>query len=70
MRAQTGTVPIHSQPLAESLTSLSVPLENVVVLNWPDDKIVVDTFLLPAWSILKEDLDRLGNAPLNTVYSA
>jgi len=38
-----------------------------VVLNGPDGKIVVDTFLLPAWPKLKENLDGLGNAPLKTV---
>jgi glyoxylase-like metal-dependent hydrolase (beta-lactamase superfamily II) len=38
-----------------------------VVLNGPDGKIVVDTFLLPAWPKLKETLDGLGNAPLKTV---
>ena len=67
MRAQMGTVPIHSQPLAENLTLLSGPGGNVVVLNGPDGKIVVDTFLLPAWPKLKENLDGLGNAPLKTV---
>ncbi|HLZ12623.1 MAG TPA: MBL fold metallo-hydrolase [Candidatus Acidoferrum sp.] len=66
MRAQMGTVPIHTQPLAEKLTLLSGPGGNVVVLNGPDGKIVVDTFLLPAWPKLKETLDGLGNAPLKT----
>jgi glyoxylase-like metal-dependent hydrolase (beta-lactamase superfamily II) len=33
----------------------------------PDGKVVVDTFLLPAWPKLKETLDGLGNAPLKTV---
>ena len=67
MRAQMGTVPIHSQPLAENLTLLSGPGGNVVVLNGPDGKIVVDTFLLPAWPKLKDNLDGIGNAPLKTV---
>ena len=38
-----------------------------MVLNGPDGKIVVDTFLMPAWPKLKETLDGLGNAPLKTV---
>ena len=67
MRAQMGTLHIHSQPLAQNLTFLSGPGGNVVVLNGPDGKIVVDTFLLPAWPKLKENLDGLGNAPLKTV---
>src|ERR1700676_3299474 len=67
MRAQMGSAPIQSQPLAENLTLLSGPGGNVVVFNGPDGKIVVDTFLLPAWPKLKETLDGLGNAPLRTV---
>ncbi len=67
MRAQMGTAPIQAQPLAENLTLLSGPGGNVVVLNGLDGKIVVDTFLLPAWPKLKETLDGLGNAPLKTV---
>ena len=66
MRAQMGSAPIQSQPLAENLTLLSGPGGNVVVLNGPDGKIVVDTFLMPAWPKLKETLDGLGNAPLKT----
>jgi cyclase len=67
MRAQMGHLPIQSQPLAENLTLLSGPGGNLVVLNGPDGKILVDTFLLPAWPKLKETLDGLGNAPLSTV---
>src|SRR6201998_4420509 len=67
MRAQMGTAPIHSQPLAENLPLLTGRVGNVVVVNGPDGKIVVDTFLLPAWPKLKENLDGLGNAPLKTV---
>src|ERR1700751_3256999 len=67
MRAQMGAVPIHSQPLAENLSLLSGPGGNVVVLNGPDGKIVVDTFLLPSWPKLKDNLDGLGNASLKTV---
>jgi cyclase len=66
MRAQMGSVPIQSEPLAENLTLLSGPGGNVVVLNGPDGKIVVDTFLMPAWP-KKETLDELGNAPVKIV---
>ena len=38
-----------------------------MVLHGPDGKIVVDTFLLPAWPKFKETLAGLGNAPLKTV---
>jgi glyoxylase-like metal-dependent hydrolase (beta-lactamase superfamily II) len=67
VRAQKGTVPIEAQKLADNLTLLSGPGGNVVVLNGPDGKFVVDTFLLPAWPKLKERLDGLGNAPLKFV---
>jgi glyoxylase-like metal-dependent hydrolase (beta-lactamase superfamily II) len=66
MLAQMGAAPIRAQPLAENLTMLSGPGGNVVVLNGSDGKIVVDTFLLPAWPKLKEALNGLGNAPLKT----
>ena len=69
MRAQMGSAPIQSQRLAENLTLLSGPGGNVVVLNGSDGKIVVDTFLMPAWPKLKETLDGLGNAPLKTVIN-
>src|ERR1700683_5178923 len=49
MRAQMGTVPIHSQPLAKNLTLLSGPGGTVVGLNGSDGKIVDDTFLVPVW---------------------
>jgi glyoxylase-like metal-dependent hydrolase (beta-lactamase superfamily II) len=39
----------------------------VVALNGAEGKIVVDTFLSPAWPKLKETLDGLGNAPLKFV---
>jgi len=67
MRAQMGGMPIQSQKLGENLSLLSGPGGNVVVLNGADGKIVVDTFLSPAWPRLKETLDGLGNAPLKTV---
>jgi glyoxylase-like metal-dependent hydrolase (beta-lactamase superfamily II) len=69
MRAQMGAAPIQAQKLAENLTLLSGPGGNVVVLNGADGKIVVDTFLLPAWPKLKETLDGMGNAPVKTVIN-
>ncbi len=46
---------------------LSGPGGNVAVLNGPDGKFVVDTFVAPAWPKLKDALDALGNAPLKFV---
>src|SRR4029077_14525229 len=49
MGVQMRATPIQGQPLAENLTLPSGPGGNVVVLNGPDGKIVVDTFFMPAW---------------------
>lgn len=67
VHAQMGAAPIQAQKLAENLTLLSGPGGNVVVLNGADGKIVVDTFLAPAWPKLKETLDGMGSAPLKFV---
>src|SRR5262252_1802617 len=53
-RAQMGANPIQAQKLADNLTMLSGPGGNVCVLNGPDGKLVVDTFVQPAWPKLKE----------------
>jgi cyclase len=66
-RARMGAVPIQAQNLALNLTLLSGPGGNVIVLNGPDGKFIVDTFVSPAWPKLKEALDGLGNAPLKYV---
>ncbi|MGB9464429.1 MAG: MBL fold metallo-hydrolase [Candidatus Acidiferrum sp.] len=66
-RAQMGAAPIQSLKLADNLTLLSGPGGNVVALNGPDGKFIVDTFVSPAWPRLKETLDGLGNAPLKYV---
>ena len=64
MRAQMGATPITSTKLAENLTLLAGPGGNVVVLHGPDGKIVVDSFVQPAWPKLKENLDAMGNQPI------
>lgn len=63
-RAQTAATPIEALKLSDTLTMLSGPGGNVVVLNGPDGKIVVDTFILGAWPALKQRLDGMGNAPI------
>jgi cyclase len=67
IRAQFNAAPIQTQKLADNVTMLSGPGGSVVVLNGPDGKFVVDTFVAPAWPRLKEALDGLGNAPLKYV---
>ncbi|PYT59828.1 MAG: MBL fold metallo-hydrolase [Acidobacteria bacterium] len=68
-RAQMAAVPIEAQKLADNLTLLSGPGGNVVVLNGADGKFVVDTFVSPAWSKLKEALDGVSNAPVKLVIN-
>jgi cyclase len=66
MRAQFGGAPIQAQPLTDSITMLSGPGGNVVVLNGADGKLMGDTFVQPAWPHLKDALDKIGNAPIKT----
>src|ERR1700730_8032632 len=67
MRAKFNAAPIQTQKLADNVTMLSGPGGSVVVLNGPDGKFVVDTFVAPAWPRLKDALDGLGHAPLKYV---
>jgi glyoxylase-like metal-dependent hydrolase (beta-lactamase superfamily II) len=64
-----GSVPIQAQKLGDTLTLLSGPGGNVVALNGADGKVIVDTFVLPAWAKLKETLDSLSAAPLKFVIN-
>src|SRR6202163_93563 len=66
-RAQFNAVPVETQKLADNVTMFDGPGGAVVVLNGPDGKFVVDTFVAPAWPRLKEALDGLGNAPVRYV---
>jgi cyclase len=67
MRGKFNAAPIQTQKLADNVTMLSGPGGSVVVLNGPDGKFVVDTFVAPAWPKLKDALDGLGNAPVKYV---
>jgi cyclase len=67
MRAKFNAAPLETQRLAEDLTMLSGPGGSVVVLNGPDGKFVVDSFVAPAWPRLKKALDGLGNVPVKCV---
>jgi len=64
MRAKFNAAPLETHRLADNLTMFSGPGGSVVVLNGPDGKFVVDTFVAPAWPRLHAALDRLGNAPV------
>jgi glyoxylase-like metal-dependent hydrolase (beta-lactamase superfamily II) len=63
-RMQMGATPIKSEKLTDKLTLLSGPGGNVVVLTGPDGKFVVDNFVSPAWSKLKDVLASISNAPV------
>src|SRR5580765_54127 len=67
MRAKFNAVPMETQKLADNVTMFDGPGGAVTVLNGPDGKFVVDTFVAPAWPRLKEALDSLGDAPVRYV---
>jgi cyclase len=67
MRAKFNAVPMETQNLADNVTMFDGPGGAVTVLNGPDGKLVVDTFVAPAWPRLKEALDGLGSAPVKYV---
>jgi cyclase len=67
MRARFNAAPLETQRLGEDVTMLSGPGGCVVVLNGPDGKFVVDTFVAPAWPRLERALDGLGSAPVKCV---
>ena len=67
MRAKFNAVAIETQKLADNITMFDGPGGAVTVLNGPDGKFVVDTFVAPAWPRLKEALDGLSNAPVKYV---
>jgi cyclase len=70
MRARFNANPLKIQKLSEDLTMFSGPGGSVLVLNGPDGKFVVDTFVAPAWPRLKKALDDLGNEPLKMVIDS
>jgi cyclase len=63
-RARFAMAPIESIRLSDSLTMFRGPGGNVVALNGPDGKLLVDTFTQLAWDRFKKALDDLGKAPL------
>lgn len=64
MRTQFASVPIESLTLGDRLTMLSGPGGNVAVLDGPDGKIVVDSFVQSVWPALQRTLNGLGSAPV------
>jgi glyoxylase-like metal-dependent hydrolase (beta-lactamase superfamily II) len=68
-RAGTAKTPIDVTKLTDTLTMFSGPGGNVVVLNGPDGKVVVDTFVQGAFAPLKQRLDAMGNTPIVSVVN-
>jgi len=64
LRAQMGVAPIQKSTLTRGVTLFSGPGGNVVVLQSPVGKVVVDGFLRPAWPKLKAELDALDGSPI------
>src|SRR3984893_8814778 len=69
MRAKFNAVPMETQKLADNVTMFDGPGGAVTVLNGPDGKFVVDSFVAPAWPKLKQALDGIGNAPVKYVIN-
>jgi cyclase len=67
LREQLGAAPIETAKLADGLVMLSGPGGNVVVLFGREGKVVVDSFVQPAWPRLKATLDGLDGSPLKTL---
>jgi glyoxylase-like metal-dependent hydrolase (beta-lactamase superfamily II) len=67
MRAELGAIPIERTKLTDTLTMLSGPGGNVVVLSGADGKVVVDTFVQSAWDGLKKAIDGAGAGPISAV---
>ena len=66
-RAQMGAAPIETAKLAEGVVMLSGPGGNIVVLTGREGKVVVDSFVLPAWPRLKSTLDGLDTSTIRTL---
>lgn len=67
MRAGLGSTPIARVTLTDTLTMLSGPGGNVVVLNGTDGQVVVDSFVQPAWDALSRTLAQLGKGPVTAL---
>jgi len=67
MRAQMASAAIVTTRLADGLMMLGGPGGNIVVLTGKDGKIVVDSFVRPAWPQLKATLDGLDGSPIKTL---
>lgn len=68
-RAQMAAVPLQTMKLRDNLTMLYGPGGNMVALNGPDGKVLVDSSFLTVAPKLKQALDNLGPAPLKILVN-
>ncbi len=69
LRGQLGEIPIQSESLTGNLDLLMGPGGNVLVLSGKDGRIVVDTFVKPAWDGLQDALKGSGLEPIQLVIN-
>lgn len=68
-RAQMAAVPLQTLKLRDNLTMLYGPGGNMVALNGPDGKVLVDSSFLSVAPKLKQALDDFGPAPLKILIN-
>jgi cyclase len=66
-RAQMGKIPIEKTQLGSGLVMFSGPGGNVVVLHGSEGKLVVDSFVQPAWPGLKSLIEALPGGAIKTL---
>jgi len=69
MRAQMGTVPLQTMKLRDSIYMLYGAGGNMVALNGPDGKVLVDSSFSTVTPKLRDALDGLGSAPLKVLIN-
>src|SRR5258706_12367196 len=62
-RANAATVPVETLKLRDNMYLLAGPGGNIIVLDGPDGKMVVDTFVSTSWTKLQQTLDGLACPP-------
>src|SRR5271156_3071345 len=67
MRAQMGAVPLQTLKLRDNLFMLYGPGGNMVALNGPDGKVLVDSSFVTAAPKVLDALNGMGNAPLKVL---
>jgi len=69
MRAQMAAIPLETLKLRDNIYMLHGPGGNMVALNGPDGKVLVDSSFASVAPKLKQSLDALGSAPLKVLIN-